>query len=241
MSFDFLKGGGSTGAGVPGADPLESLREFVVKVEYGRHHTTFNVFDGGSSHPVVRMHKPVPYDVHEYYRVFPVAEPDRVLGTVVMGRGRYPDNRFAGGASEVRFKFGGTQFAAQQPEIGQMVGHKVGVTRLTDNWLGSVAPGTALTPYHLEFKSDSGPSFTFSRRVGVTSDYKITIVDGRVSRLAVLAWTEEFNREESVDWRKSVIDTTTNPLKTFGPEFGADAERRVAALKEAKKNRKHGS
>ena len=232
MSFDY-----------PGAvgDALQSLREFVVKVEYGRNHTTFNVFDGGSSHPVVRMHKQVPYDVDEYYHVVPVATPELLLGMVVMGRGLTPDNRFVGGVARSRNRMSGTTWETEQPGIGTLTGRKVGVTRLTDGWLASVAPGTALTPYHLEFTSASGPGFSFSRRVGITSDYKITIHDDRVSRLGVLGFTEAFNRNEAVDWRKSLVDTTTNPLKTFGPEFRADVERRQSAAKEAEQNRGHGS
>ncbi|MEZ0065751.1 hypothetical protein ABIA32_001751 [Streptacidiphilus sp. MAP12-20] len=218
-------------------DVLQSLREFTVRVDYGRKHTAFDVRDGGRGKPVVRMAMDFPYHMADLLRVFPVAEPDRLLGTVGCGAAAAPDKQLLGRCREKIVWEIADSWHIEQPEIGQLVGSRKGLSRLANGYTGL----SEVSAVRIEFVGPTSPAFTFVRRAGITSEYKISIHDDRVNRLLVLAWTEHFNRGYGDDARQYLIDFTTNPFQKPGPEIQAARERRKAAIQAAKQNRGHGT
>ncbi|WP_152628124.1 hypothetical protein [Streptacidiphilus neutrinimicus] len=218
-------------------DPLQSLREFTVRVDYGREHTTFLVYQAGRSEPVVRMHKDYPHtvDVRPYYvhhrahdYVHPGADPRQLLGYVKLGKA-WDAQQAEIGAIGAMAKRGhmdrgpvvqhglGTLTPQRQPLTGKKRGVRAVLAFIDDfsshGILGDQGREDAMFSAHVRCTGPTSAGFELVRRAGVTATYEVVVHDPQLSRLLVLAYVECFSHVSDGDLRQNLVGLATNPFR----------------------------
>ncbi len=214
------------------SDSLQVLREFTVRFDYGRSHTTVEVCAAGQRAPVIRMHKDYAHHAEIGYEVCAVDRPQEVLGYVGPSSAFGADRQRVGTVSRYGRRFGPVSWSVLQHDLGGLTGRAAGANSrvrqapVAREFL-NLRSLDALLSVSLRFSGPQSDGFDFTRRAGVLAAYEVKIHDPRVNRLLVLALVGYFNEFGSIDPRKTAVSLTTNPFQGYGRIRAAQKRRQA--------------
>ncbi|MEY9878116.1 hypothetical protein ABH931_007641 [Streptacidiphilus sp. MAP12-33] len=216
------------------AHAFESLAAFSVRGDYGKNHTTFWVTPAGQSQPVVRMHKDFPLDVYvRPFYVYPVADPQQLLGYVKMGKAWDGQQTEIGAVGNMAWRYDRDKRPIVQHDLGTLTperqpltGVKRGVQAAVElvDFFSIGGPGLdqsdkdAMFSAHVRCAGPTSAGFELVRRAGVTATYDVVVHDPRVSRLLVLAFVDAFNSVSDADVRQTWTWLKRNPFRDRNPQ-----------------------
>jgi hypothetical protein len=208
---------------------LQTLNAFTVRADYGRDHTTFLVYPAGQSEPVARMHKDYAYDVEvRPYYVYPMADPQRLIGYVKMGKAWDGQQTEIGAIGNMAKRLQMDKGPIIQHDLGTLTPERQALAgkrrfaraalamfdELTlGSFLGDQSQDDMMFSAHVRCAGPTSTGFELVRRAGVKATYDILVHDPRLSRLLVLAYVECFNNVSDADPRQTLIALATNPFR----------------------------
>lgn len=198
---------------------IDSLTTFTVAPKYTPARTFYRVYVKGTREPVaeVRVEPGLPL-IH----TFPVLTGpglDQLAGRVNAVYAEDADGRRIGQVDKRRGVFTRTTWTFAQDGLPELRGVRAGFVGSLRDKLPVVRDFLAnslvdiLLSLHLKFSAPGCPGFTFSRKPGIRTRYKVRVRDERVSRLLVLSVVLRYHESENPDLGEAIREAKAHPIE----------------------------